>query len=259
MLFRSGKPHCPKCGREIKPQSAQQIIEEILKIPSGTKIQIMAPLIQGRTGTYQELFARLRQSGFVRVRVNGQILGLEEEIKLDRYKKQKIDLVVDRIVMGADIRERLADSIETALRESRGLVLVNRPDGDHLYSEHHACTHCGTSLPEIEPRMFSFNSPYGARPDCDGLGTKLEVDPDLVVPRPRSFDPGGRAPGLVGSCDDADQPLEAVLGRLLRRDPGRCLPPGEDPHPKALEGVVKGSAKDDSLRRRTVAGALGQE
>ena len=185
LLFaRIGKPHCPRCGREIKPQSAQQIIEEVLKIPSGTKIHIMAPLIQGRTGTYQELFARLRQSGFVRVRVNGQIMGLEDDIKLDRYKKQKIDLVVDRLVMGPDIRERLADSIETALRESRGLVLVNRQEGDHLYSEHHACTHCGTSLPEIEPRMFSFNSPYGACPNCDGLGSKLEVDPDLVVPDP---------------------------------------------------------------------------
>ncbi len=184
MYARVGKPHCPKCGREIKPQSAQQIIDEVLKLSPGTKIQILAPLIQGRTGTYQELFNRLRQSGFARVRVNGQILGLEEDIKLDRYKKQKIDLVVDRLVMAADIRERLADSIETALRESRGLVLVNRPDGDHLYSEHHACTHCGTSLPEIEPRMFSFNSPYGACPSCDGLGTKLDVDPSLVVPDP---------------------------------------------------------------------------
>ncbi len=184
LYARVGKPHCPKCGREIKPQSAQQIIEEVLKIPSGAKIEIMSPLIQGRIGTYQELFKRLRQSGFARVRVNGQVLGLEEDIKLDRYKKHKIDLVVDRLVMAPDIRERLADSIETALRESRGLVLINRPEGDHLYSEHHACTHCGTSLPEIEPRMFSFNSPYGACATCDGLGTKLEVDPDLVIPDP---------------------------------------------------------------------------
>ena len=184
LYARVGKPHCPKCGREIKPQSAQQIIDEVQKLAAGTKIQILAPLIQGRTGTYQELFNRLRQSGFARVRVNGDIKVLEDDIKLDRYKKQKIDLVVDRLVMGPDIRERLADSIETALRESRGLVLVNRPDGDHLYSEHHACTHCGTSLPEIEPRMFSFNSPYGACPTCDGLGNKLEVDPEMVVPDP---------------------------------------------------------------------------
>src|SRR5712691_7419357 len=126
LYARIGKPHCPKCGREIKPQSAQQIINEVLKLPAGTKIQIMAPLIQGRTGTYQELFNRLRQSGFARVRVNGQVMALEEDIKLDRYKNQKIDLVVDRLVMGPDVRERLADSIETALRESRGLVIITQ-------------------------------------------------------------------------------------------------------------------------------------
>ena len=130
LLFaRVGKPHCPNCGREIKPQSAQQIIDEINKLPSGTKIQIMAPLIQGRIGTYEQLFAKLRQSGFVRVRVNGELHDLEETLKLDRYKKQHIDLVVDRLVMGADVRERLGDSVETALRESHGLVLVSKGKG----------------------------------------------------------------------------------------------------------------------------------
>lgn len=183
LYARIGKPHCPKCGRLIRPQSAQQIIDEVLKLPAGTKIQVLAPLIQGRTGTYQELFNKLRQSGFVRVRVNGEVHALEDTIALDRYKKQKIDLVVDRLVMAADVRERLADSIETALRESRGLVLiVKSEESETLYSEHHACTHCGTSLPEIEPRMFSFNSPYGACASCDGLGHKLEVDQDLIIP-----------------------------------------------------------------------------
>jgi len=210
LLFaRVGIPHCPQCGREIKKQSAQQIIDEVAKLPEGTKFQILAPLVQGRTGTYQELFQRLRQSGFVRVRVNGKIIALEEEISLDRYKKQTIDLVVDRLVMGPDIRERLADSIETALREGRGLIIISTANdaekgghgegetkkisqspslrvsaSDQLYSEHHACPQCGISLPEIEPRMFSFNSPYGACSTCDGLGTKLDVDPDLVVPDP---------------------------------------------------------------------------
>ncbi|OGR90051.1 MAG: excinuclease ABC subunit A, partial [Elusimicrobia bacterium RIFCSPLOWO2_01_FULL_59_12] len=191
LLFaRVGKPHCPSCGREIKPQSAQQIIDELHKLPSGTKVHILAPLVQGRIGTYEQLFAKLRQSGFARVRVNGDVRTLEEDIKLDRYKKHRIDLVVDRLVIGPDIRERLADSVETALRESRGLVLISREENgahahngkEQLFSEHHACVHCGTSLPEIEPRMFSFNSPYGACAECDGLGTKLEVDPDLVVP-----------------------------------------------------------------------------
>jgi excinuclease ABC subunit A len=186
LLFaRVGKPHCPSCGKEIRPQSAQQIIEEILKQPDGTKFQILAPLVKGRTGTYEELFARLRQSGFVRVRVDGQILGLEEDIKLDRYKKHTIELVVDRLAMNADVRERLGDSVETALRESKGLILIAVGDKpDHLYSEHHACADCGISFPEIEPRMFSFNSPYGACPTCDGLGTKFEVDPDLAIPDP---------------------------------------------------------------------------
>jgi excinuclease ABC subunit A len=209
LLFaRVGKPHCPQCGREIKPQSVQQIIDEIGKLEAGTKIQILAPLVRGRIGTYQELFNRLRQSGFARVRVNGQVYPLDEDIKLDRYKKHHIELLVDRLVMGSGIRERLADSVETALRESRGLVLVVKGEGrevksaksdgendsrtspvasrlsESLFSEHHACPHCGTSLPEIEPRMFSFNSPYGACPECDGLGTKLEVDPALVVVDP---------------------------------------------------------------------------
>ena len=221
LYARIGKPHCPKCGREIKPQSAQQIITEVAKLPAGTKIQIMAPLIQGRTGTYEELFKRLRQSGFARVRVNGEILALEEDIKLDRYKKQKIDLVVDRLAMGPDIRERLADSIETALRESRGLVIINGSDGDHLYSEHHACTNCGTSLPEIEPRMVSFNSPYGACPTCDGLGNKLEVDPDLVIPDPTlSIKDGAiQAPGRIQSRRApivGNAPGRAITKRFFR-------------------------------------------
>src|SRR5688572_15563673 len=185
LYARIGKPHCPKCSRPIQAQSAQQIIDDVLKLPADTKVQIMAPLIQGRTGTYQELFNKLRQSGFARVRVNGDIFKLEEDIKLDRYKKQKIDLVVDRLVMGPDVRERLSDSVETALRESRGQVLISKNDEEgKLYSEHHACTNCGTSFPEIEPRMFSFNSPYGACSACDGLGNKLEVDRNLIIPDP---------------------------------------------------------------------------
>jgi excinuclease ABC subunit A len=185
LYARIGKPHCPKCARPIQAQSAQQIIDDVLKLPTDTKVQIMAPLIQGRTGTYQELFTKLRQSGFARVRVNGDIYKLEDTIALDRYKKQKIDLVVDRLVMGPDVRERLSDSVETALRESRGQVLISKNEEEgKLYSEHHACTNCGTSFPEIEPRMFSFNSPYGACSACDGLGNKLEVDKNLIIPDP---------------------------------------------------------------------------
>ncbi len=185
LLFaRVGVPHCPTCQREIHPQSASQIIAEILKTYGGKNIQILAPLVRGRTGTYEALFEKLKKSGYVRVRVNGAVHELEKKIKLDRYKKQTIEVVIDRLAVSVAGRQRLADSVETALRESRGLLLVTSPDGpDALYSEHHACAHCGTSLPEIEPRLFSFNSPYGACAHCDGLGVKQEITEDLVVPR----------------------------------------------------------------------------
>jgi excinuclease ABC subunit A len=187
LYARVGVPHCPKCGRVIKPQSAAQIVTEVLKQQAGKRIQVLAPLIQGRIGTYEELFNRLKKSGYSRVRVDGQVVDLDRKIKLDRYKKHVIDAVIDRIEVTAAGRERVADSVETALKESRGLVLV-LPEGEkgaeRLYSEHSACAHCGLSLPEIEPRLFSFNSPYGACPECDGLGVKLEVAEDLVVPDP---------------------------------------------------------------------------
>lgn len=206
LLFaRVGTPHCPTCRREILPQSASQIISEISKTYDGRNIQILAPLVRGRTGTYEALFDKLKKSGYVRVRVNGDIFDLEKKIKLDRYKKQTIEAVIDRVTVSAAGRERLADSVETALRESKGLLIVastdngpNMPSGgrvrplekeanasaDALYSEHYACAHCGTSLPEIEPRLFSFNSPYGACGYCDGLGVKLEITEDLVILNP---------------------------------------------------------------------------
>lgn len=188
LLFaRVGTPHCPSCHREIQPQSASQIIAEILNTYAGKNIQILAPLVRGRTGTYEALFEKLKKSGYVRVRVNGNILDLEKKIKLDRYKKQTIEVVIDRVAVSAAGRGRLADSVETALRESRGLLIVALTDGkspDALFSEHYACAHCGTSLPEIEPRLFSFNSPYGACGDCDGLGVKLEITEDLVILNP---------------------------------------------------------------------------
>jgi excinuclease ABC subunit A len=185
LLFaRVGAPHCPHCGRAIQPQSASQIVTEILKEYAGRKIQVLAPLIQGRIGTYEELFTRLKKSGYVRVRVDGKIFELERPIKLDRYKKHTVEVVVDRIQVAGEGRERVADSVETALKEARGLVTIAEEtgkNGDRLYSERHACPQCGFSLPEIEPRLFSFNSPYGACPECDGLGVKLEIAEDLVV------------------------------------------------------------------------------
>ena len=184
LYARVGVPHCPSCGRVIRPQSAQQIIQEVMRWPKGSAATILAPLVRGRIGIYTELFERLKKSGYARVRVDGQVHRLEESIKVDRYKKHTIELVVDRIQVSPDDKERISDSIETALKESKGLVLFasSHSKEEILLSEHYACVHCGLSLPEIEPRLFSFNSPYGACSECDGLGAKLEVDEDLVVP-----------------------------------------------------------------------------
>jgi excinuclease ABC subunit A len=181
LYARTGIPHCPNCGKVIKPQSAQQIIAEVASLPEGTQATILAPLIRGRKGVYTELFKRYAQNGYVRVRVNGKIYRLEEKIPLDRYKKHDIELVVDRVVVNADNKTRLSDSIETALKEGQGLLMLDVAGSLRLFSEHHSCPDCGISLPEIEPRLFSFNSPYGACPDCDGLGAQVKVTESLVV------------------------------------------------------------------------------
>lgn len=188
LYARVGIPHCPDCGREIQAQSASQIIAEVAKAYDGQNIQLLAPLVRGRTGTYEALFEKLRKNGYVRVRVDDRLHELDHKIPLDRYKKHSIEVAVDRLAVSAAGRDRLADSIETALKEARGLLLVltdKTGAAPRLFSEHNACAHCGTSLPEVEPRLFSFNSPYGACPSCDGLGVKLEIAEDLVVPDDR--------------------------------------------------------------------------
>jgi excinuclease ABC subunit A len=188
LLFaRVGVPYCPKCGKEIKTQSAQQIIDEIMKFSKDTMIHIFAPLIKGRIGTYEKLFSCLAKSGYSRVRVDNNIYMLDEKIKLDRYKKHFIDIIVDRIKLSQELRSRVAASIEMALRESRGIVSVavvenGKIASENVYSEQYACIDCGISISEIEPRLFSFNSPFGACHECGGLGNKIEIDENLVVP-----------------------------------------------------------------------------
>jgi excinuclease ABC subunit A len=187
LLFaRAGHPHCPDCGKRIHPQSASAIIKDVLDNYSGKSVSVLSPLIRGRTGTYEDLFQKLMKSGFASVRVNGEVSPLDAVPKLSRYKKQTIELVVDKLKIEEDERERLADSVEIALKESRGLVLIQSGEKGpgKLYSEHHACPDCGLSLPELEPRLFSFNSPYGACPECDGLGVKTVIDEKLLVPDP---------------------------------------------------------------------------
>ncbi len=186
LYARLGTPHCPNCEKVISQQTPQQIVDDVLDMPNGTRIQILAPLVRGRKGEYREVFKRAQADGYLRVRVDGEVRGLEDDISLDKKIKHTIEIVVDRLVVSDKIRSRLADSVETALRQADGLVIVNIPDKkeDRLFSEHFACHECNISLEEIEPRLFSFNSPYGACPDCLGLGSTLVIDPERVVPDP---------------------------------------------------------------------------
>ena len=184
---RIGVPHCPKCGKEIRQQSVDQIIDQLMALPQGTRMQVLAPVIRGRKGEYQRVFEDARRSGFVRVRVDGSIYDLSEDIKPDKNLKHTIEIVVDRLVVKPDIVRRLTDSVETATRLSGGLVVIDRLGaGEELtFSQNYACPDCGISIEELTPRMFSFNNPYGACPNCDGLGMKMEVDPERVVPNGR--------------------------------------------------------------------------
>ena len=184
LLFaRIGHPHCYNCGRPVEKQTVQQIVDAIMNLPNGTRIQVLAPVIRGRKGEYKEVFNQFRKEGYVRVRVDGEILNLDSEITLEKNKKHDLDLIIDRLVVDGEIHQRLTDSVELALKQAAGLVLVNNPDKkeDILYSEKFACVHCNISYEDLAPRMFSFNSPYGACPSCDGLGTITRIDPKLLI------------------------------------------------------------------------------
>ena len=185
LLFANvGIPHCPKCGKEIAPQSVDQIIDAVCSLPERTKIQVMAPVVRGRKGEYVKVFEDARKSGFVRVRVDGEMYELTgEAIKLEKQKKHNIDIVVDRLIVREGISKRLADSVETALKMADGIVVIDVADGEDMtFSQNYACDDCGISIEELTPRMFSFNTPYGACPSCMGIGTVTLVSPDLVIP-----------------------------------------------------------------------------
>jgi excinuclease ABC subunit A len=183
---RVGVPHCPNCGKEIKRQTIDQIVDQIMALPQGAKIQIMAPVVRARKGEYTKVFEDARRSGYVRARVDGIAYELSEEIKLEKNKKHNIDIVVDRLVIKPDIVRRLTDSVETASSLASNIVTVNVVDEDRdlLFSQNYACEDCGISIEEMTPRMFSFNNPYGACPKCMGLGTQLLIDPELIMPDP---------------------------------------------------------------------------
>ncbi|MBQ7870774.1 MAG: excinuclease ABC subunit UvrA [Oscillospiraceae bacterium] len=179
-----GIPHCPKCGKEIRRQTIDQIVDKVLALPEGTRFQVLSPVIRGKKGEHVKVFEDARRGGFARVRVDGILYDLSEEIQLEKNKKHHIELVIDRLVLRGQINRRLTDSIETALAQSAGLVIIQQPDTgeETLYSRNYACDDCGVSMPELSPRMFSFNNPMGACPECGGLGYRLVVDPELIIP-----------------------------------------------------------------------------
>ena len=193
LLFaRIGIPHCPKCGKKIEKQSVDQIVDKVSSLSEGTRFQVLAPVIRGKKGEYVKLFESTKKSGYVRVRVDGITYDLSEQIPLDKNKKHNIEIVIDRLVSGNDIRKRLADSIETALSLASGLVMIDVIGGEEMiFSEHYACDDCGISLEDLAPRMFSFNSPFGACPDCLGLGNTMKIDPELIFDETKSILDGG--------------------------------------------------------------------
>ena len=180
---RAGTPHCPNCGKEIRQQTIDQIIDQVLSLPEGTRIQVMAPVIRGKKGEHAKVFEDAKRSGYVRARVDGSLYELDEEIKLEKNKKHSIEIIVDRLIIRPDIRQRLTDSVETAAKLSGGLVIVNllREEKDLSFSQNYACEDCGISMEELTPRMFSFNNPFGACPTCTGLGNQLKADPALMI------------------------------------------------------------------------------
>jgi excinuclease ABC subunit A len=248
LLFaRVGVPYCPDCGRKISQQTPQQMVDAIMNLPSGSKVMILAPLVRGRKGEYREVFEEIRREGYVRVRVDGRVRDVESTIRLNKNKKHHIEAVVDRLAIDAGVRARLTDSVETALGLGSGVVLVTVTGGqEHLFSEKYACVHCGLNYEELTPRMFSFNSPYGACPACGGLGSKMEIDPRLVVPDASlSINEGALAPWGKPLGRWYDHQIKAVAKkyRFNLQTPFRKL------SSRAQQVILYGSAGEEFLFR----------
>ena len=183
LYARIGVPYCPKCGKKIEKQTIDQIVDNILELPEKTRIQILAPVVRGKKGEYVKLLEDFQKDGFVRARIDGQMYELSDDIEIDRKKKHNIDIIVDRLVIKDDIRNRLTESVETALKYADNLVTVDAIDiGEKIYSQNYACPDCGISFEELTPRMFSFNNPQGACPECTGIGYLMRMDEDLIIP-----------------------------------------------------------------------------
>ncbi len=213
---RVGHPHCHNCGRPIEAQSAEQIVDQVMTLPEASKFMVLAPIVRGRKGEFRDLLETLRAEGFTRVKVDGRLRRLEEDIELDKKRKHDLSVVVDRLVMRPDLRKRLTDSVETAVARAEGIVDVESVDSGEVatYSDRFMCLHCGTSMPELEPRMFSFNSPHGACPRCTGLGSQMEIDPELIVPDPSlSLNDGAILPWSTSASNYYEQMTQAIADK----------------------------------------------
>ena len=232
LLFaRIGIPHCPNCGREIKKQSVDEMVDIIMALPEKTKFQVLSPVVRGRKGAQEKLFQRAKRSGYVRVIVDGNMYELEEEIKLDKNQKHNIEIVIDRLQVKEGIERRLTDSIENALKLSEGLLIIDIIGGEKMnFSESFSCPDCGISIDEIEPRSFSFNNPFGACPECAGLGYHMEFDERLMIPDPSlSLNENAiQVPGWQSSSKESSYPhavllaLSVVLTLDREERPMRC-------------------------------------
>lgn len=243
LYARIGIPHCPKCGKEIKKQSVDQMVDQIMSLPERTKIQLLAPVVKMRKGEHVKVLEQARKSGFVRVRIDGNLYELSEEIKLEKNIKHLIEIVVDRLVVKEGIERRLSDSIETVLNLSDGLLVVDMTDGEMLtFSSSYACPDCGISMEEIEPRSFSFNNPFGACPDCFGLGYKMEFDEDLMIPD-KSLSIAGGAITVMGwqSCTDPSSFTYGILRALSDEYKFDLNTPYEELDPEIQEVLLHGT------------------
>ena len=248
---RVGVPHCPKCGKEIRQQSIDQIVDKIMALPEGTRIQLMAPVVRSRKGEHVKVFEDAKKSGYVRVRVDGIMYDLTEEIKLEKNKKHIIEIVVDRLVIKPDIIRRLTDSAETAMALAGGLLTVDIPKEDRRlsFSQNYACEDCGISIDELAPRLFSFNNPYGACPTCTGLGMRLLVDPDLIMPNPNlSIMDGGITASGWGNAK-GDSISRMYYDALSRRYHFKLTDPIKDIPPEAIDALMYGT-KGEPLQLR---------
>jgi len=253
---RIGHPHCPECGRPIVRQTSEQIVDQVMQLPEGTRVLILGPVVQGRKGEYRQIFEDIRRQGFARVRVDGQVLELSEvgELRLARYKQHTIEIVVDRLVVSPGMRKRLADSMELALRVGSGTAVVQVVDGEEMqFSERFACPHCQRSFEEPQPRLFSFNTPYGACPECMGLGTSNELDESLIIPDPRlTIDEGAILPWRSLSSRYHKALLNAVCEQfdIDRKTPVKDLPKAK------LDILLHGSDEPVRVRFRGRGGRL---